>query len=225
MRVLIVEDDAEIAEQLVTALKRAGYRADVASDGPSGEEAAWLESYAIILLDLMLPGRSGTEVCRNWRRAGLTTPILMLTARDAVPDRVDGLDAGADDYLPKPFAMAELLARMRALLRRESARRGAVLSAGDLEVDSLAQTVQVRGQEVHLTPREYALLEALIRNPGRVLTRDAILDRVWHNEEALPNTVSFHLSSLRKKVDPEGRLIRTVHGFGYTLKSDDEDPA
>jgi len=220
MRVLIVEDDTEIAEQLGHALARAGYRADIVHDGPGGEDAAVMESYAIILLDIMLPGRSGTQVCQNLRRQGISTPILMLTARDAVPDRVVGLDAGADDYLPKPFAMPELLARMRALLRRESARREAVLSAGGIDVDTLAQTVMVQGQEVHLTPREYALLEALIRNPGRVLTRDAILDRVWNNEEALPNTVNFHLSSLRRKVDPDGRLIRTVHGFGYTFRTD-----
>lgn len=218
MRVLIVEDDAEIAEQLAAVLRRHDYRPDVAPDGPAGESAALEGSYGIILLDLMLPGRDGLEVCRRLRQAGVSTPILMLTARDAVPDRVKGLDAGADDYLPKPFSVSELLARMRALRRRESVRRESVLAGGGLELDAVARTVRKDGAEVRLTRREYELLEALMRNAGRVLTREAILERVWNNEEALPNTVNFHLSSLRRKVDPEGRIIRTVHGFGYTFR-------
>lgn len=218
MKVLIVEDDAEIAEQLATALRREGHKPSICGDGPSGEDEALLNSYGLVLLDVMLPGRDGWQVCRNLRRAGVATPILMLTARDAVPDRVEGLDAGADDYLVKPFDLRELLARVRALQRREAKLRSGVLEVGDLVIDPHAQTVH-RGEEmVRLTPREFTLLEALARNAGRVLTREAILERVWNNDEALPNTVNFHMSSLRRKVDPEGKLIATVHGFGYVLR-------
>ena len=219
MRVLVVEDDPDIAYGLEVGLKRAGYHPDVARDGLEGEEMAALHPYRVILLDLMLPKKNGAEVCKALRAIGVTVPILMLTARDQVNDRVAGLDAGADDYLVKPFALEELLARIRALTRRDSDRREAVLAVGELEIDTLAQTVTRSGEPIHLTKREFQLLEALARNRERVLTRDAILQRVWNNEDALPNTVNFHMASLRKKVDPEGRLIHTVHGFGYSLRT------
>lgn len=224
MRVLIVEDDPDIAEGLMVALRRAHYHPDHAEDGETGQEMALLNSYGVILMDYMLPKKDGRSVIRALRAAGVRTPILMLTARDEVADRVEGLDAGADDYLVKPFSLDELLARIRALGRRESDRREAILYAGDLEIDTLAQTVSRNGEAIHLTRREFELLEALARNRERVLTRDAILTRVWNNDEALPNTVNFHMASLRKKVDPEGRLIKTVHGFGYALKSAEEPP-
>ena len=219
MRILIVEDDPDIAFGLETALKRADYHVDVAMDGVTGEEMAITHHYGVILLDLMLPKKNGREVCRTLRGAGIATPILMLTARDQIDDRVNGLDAGADDYLVKPFAMQELLARIRALGRRESERREAVLYAGDLVIDTLAQTVKRGDDAIHLTRREFQLLEALARNRDRVLTRDAILSRVWNNDEALPNTVHWHRRGVRKKVDPEGTLIQTVHGFGYSIRS------
>jgi DNA-binding response OmpR family regulator len=218
VRLLIVEDEPDIADGLETALRRAGYMVDVEVDGEAGQEAAMLNSYGVILLDWMLPGRDGQTICKNLRSAGISTPVIMVTARDQVSDRVSGLDCGADDYLVKPFAIDELLARIRALTRRESAQRSSKLEVGPLVVDTLAKTVALNGEPVHLTQREYALAEALARNPGRVLTRDAILQRVWNNDEALPNTVSFHMKSLRRKVDPEGKLIHTVHGFGYTMR-------
>lgn len=219
MKVLIIEDDLDISSGLSTALKREGYYPEVAHNGLEGEELALMNSYGIILLDLMLPGKSGVEICKSIRQAGIKTPVLMLTARDQVEDRVSGLDTGADDYLVKPFALPELLARMRALGRREAAQKKQVHQVADLVVDTLAGTVRRGERSIHLTAREYSLLEALIRNPGAVLTRDVILERVWNNDEALPNTVNFHMSSLRKKVDPEGNLIRTVHGLGYVLES------
>lgn len=219
MKVLIIEDDLDISSGLSTALKREGYYPEVAHNGLEGEELALMNSYGIILLDLMLPGKSGVEICKSIRQDGIKTPVLMLTARDQVEDRVSGLDTGADDYLVKPFALPELLARMRALGRREAAQKKQVHQVADLVVDTLAGTVRRGDRSIHLTAREYTLLEALIRNPGAVLTRDVILERVWNSDEALPNTVNFHMSSLRKKVDPEGNLIRTVHGLGYVLES------
>jgi len=219
VRILIVEDDPDILAGLETALGRAGHHVETADNGPDGEQRALLHTYGLIVLDWMMPGKDGVSVCRTIRDCGIATPVLMLTARDDVTDRVQGLDAGADDYLVKPFAIEELLARVRALGRRESERRESILYAGDLVIDTLAQTVTGNGTPVHLTRREFELLEALARNRDRVLTRDTILTRVWNNDEALPNTVNFHMSSLRRKIDPEGKLIETVHGFGYRLRS------
>lgn len=216
---MIVEDDPDIAEGVSTALRRAGYKVEVAADGNQGEEQALLNSFGIILLDLMLPGKDGRTVCQNLRRAGVATPILMMTARDQIKDRVLGLDSGADDYLVKPFAIDELLARVRALTRRESNNRSDILEFGGIRLDAVGQTVEVEGIPVRLTHREFELLEALLRNRGRVLTREAILERVFNSDEALPNTVNFHMSSLRKKVDPDSKWIQTVHGFGYSLRS------
>lgn len=202
------------------ALKRENYHVDYAADGLKGEELAMINSYGVILLDLMLPGKDGQTICRNLRASGVSTPVLMVTAKDQVRDRVEGLDLGADDYLVKPFALEELLARVRALTRRETSQRSSKLEVGPISIDSLAQVVTVNGEEVHLTQREYSLLEALARNLGRVLTRDAILQRIWNNDEALPNTVNFHMKSLRRKVDPDGKIIHTVHGFGYVMRLD-----
>lgn len=221
MRVLVVEDDPDIASGLELALRRAGYIVDVHNNGPDGENQAFLQSYGAILLDWMLPGKSGAEVCRSLRAAGIKAPILMVTARDEVKDRVKGLDCGADDYLVKPFAIEELLARIRALTRRESTQKTVVLQLGNIQLDTQAKSVTVADQPVHLTHREYALLEALMRNPGRVYSREAILENVWNNDEALPNTVNFHVSSLRRKVDPDSKYIRTLHGFGYVMENRD----
>lgn len=220
MRVLVVEDDEVIAKALGTALAKEGYRPKLVGTGPDAVEAAIAESFGLIVLDVMIPGFDGFEVCRRLRKAGLETPVLMLTARDAVDDRVAGLDTGADDYLVKPFDVQELLARLRALKRREAAQKSDVIEVADLRVDSRAHTVQRAGTTIELTKREFELLEALARNAGRTLTRDAILQRVWNDDDALPNTVNFHVVSLRRKVDEgfEKKLIHTVHGLGYTLK-------
>lgn len=219
VRTLIIEDDPDIAAGVAKALQRAGYQTETAYDGPSGENLAMMNSYAAIVLDWMLPGKDGRAVCESLRKAGVATPVLMMTARDEVPDRVAGLSSGADDYLGKPFAVEELVARIQALVRRDSANRAGLLEFGGLKLDPNTHCARVDGESVSLTQREFDLLEALMRNPGRVLTRDVILERVFNNDEALPNTVNFHMSSLRKKVDPGARLIQTVHGVGYVLRS------
>ncbi len=217
MRILVVEDDPDIAKGLATALKREGHAVDVAEDGEEAESMAMLQTYGLVLLDVMLPKKNGWEVCKSLRQSDSALPIIMLTARDDVSDRVQGLDSGADDYVVKPFAVDELLARIRAVTRRESAAKKMVHTIGPIQVDLLAKSVHVHGNAVQLTHREYELLEALIRNRGRVLTRDMILERVWNNMDALPNTVNFHMSSLRRKVDPEFEVIKTIHGLGYRL--------
>src|SRR5438105_13235442 len=177
--------------------------------------------YALLILDVMLPRMDGWKICEALRARRDTTPILMLTARDTVDDRVRGLETGADDYLPKPFDFKELLARVRALLRRDKLHKTRVVRIADLEIDTGTTSVRRAGQEVQLTPREYTLLEALILNEGRVLTREMIQDRVWADDEAFPATVNVHVANLRKKIDAghEVKLIHTVHGFGYTLRA------
>lgn len=217
----MVEDDTVIASQLSLALEREGFRPDVARDGDQGLQMAQEGSYALLILDVMLPKRDGWSVCEELRKGRSTLPILMLTARDAVEDRIKGLSGGADDYLPKPFDIRELMARIQALLRRDKVHRTGIIRIGDLELDSHAHTVTRGGTEIELTPREFSLLESLARNEGRTLTRQAILERVWDNEDSLENTVNFHVASLRKKIDSgfETKLIHTVHGIGYVLRA------
>lgn len=221
MRVLVVEDDAVIAKALGIALTKEGYRPRLVDNGPDAVREAIESSYGVIVLDVMIPGFDGFEVCRRLRKAGVETPVLMLTAKDAVDDRVHGLDTGADDYLVKPFDIQELLARLRALKRREAAQKADVLSIADLTIDTRGHTVERAGKKIELTKREFELLEALARNAGRTLTRDAILQRVWNDDNSLPNTVNFHVVSLRRKVDEgfDKKLIHTVHGLGYSMKS------
>jgi len=220
MRVLLVEDDALIAEGIVAALAKEGIEVEVARNGEQGLDEAILRPFGAIILDVMLPKMDGWTVCESIRKAGFTTPILMLTARDAIEDRVRGLEGGADDYLAKPFDVRELYARLRALIRRDAVHRTGKLELGDLVIDSKAHTVSRAGQPIKLTPREFSLLEALARNEGRTLTREVILESVWNNEESLDNTVNFHITSLRKKVDAsfDTKLIHTVHGIGYVLR-------
>ena len=223
MRILVIEDDEVIAERLQHALTKEGYAVDTVPDGERGLALAQIRPYSLILLDLMLPGRDGVSVCEALRRGRHNVPILMLTARGQVEDKVKGLDAGADDYLPKPFEFKELLARIRALLRRDKTQKGATIVVDDLEIDPTAKIVRRAGKDLHLTPREFTLLEALARNQGRVLTRDVIIEEIWADDRSLSNTVNFHVTSLRKKID-EGReqsLIETVHGFGYRLRGSD----
>jgi two-component system copper resistance phosphate regulon response regulator CusR len=229
MRILLVEDEPEIGAVVQRGLEKAGYRVEWRRDGASAREAAQTTFFALIVLDLMLPLMDGWAVCRELRAARDTTPILMLTARDAVEDRVRGLEMGADDYLTKPFAFSELLARVRALLRRDRIHKTATIQVADLVVDTAARRATRAGRELSLTPREYLLLEALAAREGYVLTRDAILERVWANDDAASNTVDVHVGTLRKKVDAGQavRLIQTVRGLVYTLRcvpsSDDED--
>lgn len=224
MRVLLVEDDPVIGTEISGALEREGYTVEHVTDGVRALEAHEFGGHQLIVLDIMLPKIDGWEVCGRLRRNKVATPILMLTARDSVDDRVRGLEEGADDYLSKPFDVRELLARVKALVRRDKVHRTGKIQVADLEIDSNARTVTRGGKEIHLTPREYSLLESLARNEGRTITREVILESVWNNEERLENTVNFHVTSLRKKIDADfdPKLIHTVHGFGYVLKSPSE---
>ncbi len=221
MRVLLVEDDEVIAEQIAGALQRERYVVDVALDGETGSDMAAMNTYGLVVLDIMLPKKDGWAICSEIRRRRDAVPVLMLTARDSVDDRIKGLEGGADDYLPKPFDIRELLARIRALLRRDKVHRTGLIRVGDLEIDANAHKAMRGGQDLKLTPREFALLEALARNEGRTLTRQVILESVWNNEESLENSVNFHVTSLRRKVDApfNSKLIHTVHGIGYVLRS------
>jgi len=215
-----VEDDHVIARELASTFEREGWQVENAADGVEALEAA-SSAPDLIVLDVMLPSLDGWAVCEELRRRRCRAPILMLTARDSVDDRVRGLEGGADDYLPKPFDVRELLARIRALMRRDKVHRTGIIHVADLVIDSRSRQVRRAGQEIHLTPREFSLLEALARNEGRTLTREVILESVWSNEESLENTVNFHVTSLRRKIDAnfEPKLIHTVHGFGYVLRN------
>jgi two-component system copper resistance phosphate regulon response regulator CusR len=220
VKILLIEDDIVISDQIARYLQKERFHVETKRSGPRGEQAALSSHYDLIILDIMLPERDGWTVCENLRRAHLTTPILMLTARDSVEDRIKGLEGGADDYLPKPFDVRELMARIQALLRRDKIHRTGRITVADLEIDTRAHTVVRGGVEIALTNREFSLLEALARNEGRTLTREAIVERVWANEDNLPNSVNFHIASLRKKIDAEfePKLIHTVYGIGYVLK-------
>src|ERR1044072_9408845 len=201
-------------------LEEAKFQVDVANDGARGLDMALNNNYSAIVLDLMLPKLDGLRVCEELRARKVRTPILMLTARDSVKDRVTGLEVGADDYLPKPFDFDELLARVRALLRRDKVNKARVFRVADLGVDTGSLIVKLAGKELTLTRREYTLLEALAAREGQVLTRELIQERVWMDEESYSNTVDVYIGSLRKKVDAghEQKLIHTVHGLGYTLR-------
>lgn len=221
MRILVIEDDVPIADVVRRGLQCAGYSVEWASDGAKGLDLAIENRFAAIILDLMLPKVDGFQVCEHLRKAQIATPILMLTARDSVPDRVQGLESGADDYLVKPFEFPELLARIRALLRRDKVNRGRKVQIGYLVLDVDKRSVTIDGEEVVLKPREYALVEALVLNEGRVLSRDLIQERIWGNEESFSNVVDVHVKRVREKVERPNlpRLIHTVHGIGYTIKS------
>ena len=220
MKILVVEDELGIAAMLKLGLEEGRFEVELAVDGPTGLRMARQGGYGLIILDIMLPGMDGWSVCRSLREARDTTPILMLTARDTVEDRVRGLEGGADDYLPKPFDFKELLARVRALLRRDKLHRTQVIRVADLELDTGSWSVTRAGRPIQLTPREYTLLEALVQNEGRVLTREMIQERVWHDDESLPDTVNTHVANLRRKIDGEheAKLIHTVHRVGYLLR-------
>jgi DNA-binding response OmpR family regulator len=227
MKILLIEDNEMIAELVKTGLEEARFTVELAQDGETGLRKAIDGSYALIILDLMLPQRDGWSVCTALRARPDPVPILMLTARDAVEDRVRGLDAGADDYLPKPFDFEELLARVRALLRWEKLHRTRVVRIGDLEIDTSATRVRRAGREIHLTPREFSLLAGLAANEGRVLTREMIQERIWMDDDSYENTVNVHITALRRKIDApfETKLIQTVYGLGYTLRAPETEAA
>ena len=220
MKVLIVEDDEGVSRFIRQALAEAGYAAVAAEDGDAGLSLGLSGEFEVILLDIMLPGVDGLEICRRLRGAGIKTPILMLTARDLLDDKVRGLDSGADDYLVKPFMVAELLARIRALLRRPGGGP-AHLQVGDLVLDPAARLVTRAGKPVYLSATEYSLLEYLMRNAGRTLTRSMILQHVWHYDfEGNDKVLDVYVSYLRKKIDEgEVSLIRTVRGVGYRMEA------
>jgi two-component system OmpR family response regulator len=223
MRVLVVEDDSRMSGLLRRALEEEGYAVDVTGEGG---EAVWLATendYDAVVLDLLLPGLDGYEVCRRLRAAKRWAPVLMLTARGAVGDRVRGLDAGADDYVVKPFSFAELMARLRALLRRGSRARPAMLTVGDMRLDPASRRAWRGGRELELTAKEFAVLELFMRHPGQVLSRTRILEHVWDFAyEGVSNVVDQHVAALRRKLDrPFGRAdLETVRGAGYRLRED-----
>ena len=220
MRVLLVEDEPRIADFICRGLSEEGYAVDVASDGEEALDWPELVEFDVIVLDVMLPVRDGIDVCRTLRQRGARTPILMLTAKDAVEDRVRGLDSGADDYLVKPFAFAELLARVRALLRREQAVHGSLLQVGELELDTATRTASRRGEAIELTTKEYAILEYLMRHPNQVLTRTMIAEHVWNYDfDAESNVIDVHVRNLRRKIDDpfQTKLLQTVRGAGYRI--------
>ena len=221
MKLLIVEDEPKAAAHLRQGLTEAGFTVDVASDGEMGLRAAWSSDYDLVICDVMLPVRDGYSVVAELRRAGRQMPILLVTARDQVDDRVRGLDLGADDYLPKPFAFAELLARVRALLRRARGRALDVLQVADLVCDVRRRRVERGGRRLDLTPRELALLQFLLEHAGEVVPRTLITDRVWGmNFDSDTNVLDVHIRRLRAKLETDGRrpLIHTVRGVGYVLE-------
>lgn len=221
MRLLLVEDNRRLSQSLRTSLEEDGYAIDAAYDGQEGEDLAEMTPYDAIILDIMLPVKDGLEVCRDLRSKHVNIPIIMLTARDTVDDRVKGLDSGADDYLVKPFALNELRARLRALLRRESPDRTVLLTVADLTLDPATHRVERRGQPIALTTKEYALLEYFMRNPERLITREMAESHVWsYDFDGISNVIDVYVRRLRRKIDDPfpAKLFETVRGAGYRLR-------
>jgi len=222
MRILVVDDDRRLCAVVKRGLLEEAYAVDVAYDGEEGEYLAEVNPYDLIILDIMLPKKDGLEVCRDLRAKGINTPILMLTAKDAVEDRVRGLDTGADDYLVKPFAFNELLARVRALLRREALSKSPELRVGDLTLNTLTRQVWRGNRPIELTTKEYVILEYFMRHPNVVITRTMIEEHAWdYDFDSLSNLVDVYIRRLRRKIDNEGEdsLIQTVRGAGYRLRA------
>ena len=223
IKILVIEDEKYLADSIARRLKEEGYKADIANDGETGYRMASAEKYHLVILDLLLPGKEGLQVMRDLRRENNQSMILILTAKSTVEDRVEGLKMGADDYLAKPFAFAELIARVETLLRRQGVNQGAVLHIADLEFDVNTRNVVRAGKKLHLTAKEFSLLELLLRNKNRILTRREIAQQVWgYNFDTGTNIVDVYITYLRKIID-EGyprRLIHTVRGVGFVMKED-----
>jgi len=225
MRILVIEDERKVAEFVARGLRDQRFAVDVANDGQAGWEMAGTCNYDLIVLDLMLPGLGGMEVLKRIRRRGSQVPVLILTARAGTPEKVEHFEAGADDYLTKPFAFDELLVRVKALLRRGSPDRSSVLRIGDLEIDRQKQQASRAGKRIELTPKEYGLLEYLSANPGRVISRTMIIEHVWDESfQGLTNIVDVYVRHLRSKIDDAypRKLIRTVRGVGYCVSDEAE---
>ena len=221
MRILLVEDDPDIATAVEEALVSSRYAVDCVADGLSAEEAVAVNDYDAIVLDWGIPGRSGIDLLRSWREEAIETPVLMLTGRSDVEDRVDGLNSGADDYLTKPFSLAELLARVRGLIRRRERSLQMRLVAADVEMDRAGYSVTVAGEAIVLSPKEFALLEYLLHRVGEVVTRTEISEHVWDDSfDAMSNVIDVTVHRLRRKIDGDGKgiLLHTVKGVGYVLK-------
>jgi DNA-binding response OmpR family regulator len=220
MHLLVIEDDRRIADLVAQGLRESGYSVNVAYDGEEGYLDALLNDYDLVVLDLMLPSLDGLSIAHKLRAAHKATPILMLTARATEQDKILGLDTGADDYLTKPFSFGELLARVRALLRRETMTRASVMQVGDLELDTAARRVWRGGREIPLSAREYALLEYLVHHSGQILTRQQLAEHVWSDAEVESNVIDVYVRYLRQKIDApfDTPLIETVRGVGYTLR-------
>jgi DNA-binding response OmpR family regulator len=222
MRILVIDDDRRLTAVIKRGLLEEAYAVDLAYDGEDGEYMAEVNPYDLIILDIMLPGKDGIEVCRELRTKKVNTPILMLTAKDTVEDRIKGLDTGADDYLVKPFAFNELLARVRAMLRREGMSKSPELHVGDLMLNTLTRQVWRGQRPVELTTKEYVILEYFMRHPNVVVTRTMIEEHAWdYDFDSLSNLVDVYIRRLRRKIDGEGEdsLIQTVRGAGYRLKA------
>ncbi|MCA9397797.1 response regulator transcription factor [candidate division WWE3 bacterium] len=223
MRLLIIEDDKHIADNIKKGLELQSHIADVAYDGNDGYDFALVEEYDVIILDRMLPGMDGMVICEQLRKEGITTPILMLTAKTLIDDRVDGLNAGADDYLGKPFAFKELVARIHALSRRPQPLQKEIVSLSDLKIDLVTQQVSRDGMSIDLSRKEYALLEFLARNAGIVFSSEDLIEKVWsYDADVTPNTAQVYIGYLRNKIDKpfpnKPALIKTIRGFGYKLE-------
>jgi DNA-binding response OmpR family regulator len=220
MRILVVEDNQKLAGYIKKALEQKSYAVDCVYDGEAGEKKATFGEYDLLVLDIMLPKKDGVAVCRDLRRQNINLPIIMLTAKGELDDKIEGLDAGADDYLVKPFELDELLARMRALLRRPQNKTAEVLQVQDIEIDSATHAVKQSGKELQLTLKEYAVLEYLVFNSGRVVTRDQILEHCWDFAfDSFSNIVDVYIKQLRQKLnDNNEKYIKTIRGVGYQLQ-------
>ena len=222
MKILVVEDNQKLAANIKEGLEQEGFAVDCIFDGSTAEKRVLINrtDYDVVVLDLMLPGKDGIAVCRAWREQDVTIPVLILTARDATDDKVSGLNSGADDYLAKPFAFEELLARIRAILRRPPVPEKSILRAGDTTLDPVSRRVELSAKEVVLTLKEYMVLEYLMRNQSRVITRDDLYNHAWdYADNSFSNTVNVHIKNLREKLHDDGTFIQTIRGVGYKLEA------
>ena len=221
MKILVVEDNTKLAENLKQGLMQEGYAVDVILEGLSAERRILInrDEYDLVILDRMLPGKDGMSICANWRDNDVTIPVFMLTALDTTDDKVHGLDAGADDYLAKPFAFKELLARVHALLRRPKQTSPASLSVGDININTTSRVVTYKNKNVSLTLKEFMVLEYMMRNLGKVITRDELYSHAWDfADSSFSNTVDVHIKNLRRKIHDDGKIIQTIRGVGYKME-------